>query len=62
MNMMGESGVVSIKVRLILFLETFAQELMLTNLTCMNFTPTILYFIAQHVYFYTFMCKNHHIC
>ena len=23
---------------------------------------TILYFIAQHVYFYTFMCKNHHIC
>ena len=23
---------------------------------------TNLYFIAQHVYFYTFMCKNHHIC
>ena len=32
MNMMGESGVVSIKVRLTLILiETFAQESMLTN-------------------------------
>ena len=40
MNMMGESGVVSIKVRLTLILiETFAQESMLTNFPQMDFAP-----------------------
>ena len=38
MNMMGESGVVSIKVRLTLILiETFAQESMLTNFSLNGF-------------------------